>query len=345
MKNTYLKRIMAMAFSAVMVLSVTACGSGKTDNKEETSKETAASTEDGFPEKIKIGYQPVANDMIIAITEGLLENLGYPYELVEFNSGNDINNALASGSIDVGYIGTVPVVSGIANDIGYEVFWIDGIITECEGLVVKEGISDVVDLAGKTVGVVTGSTSHYSLVSAIKDAGISEDSVTIVNGKPTELTAMWERGDIDAAYVWQPSLEAMINDGGTVIFDGNDSERIGATTAVEHVVNKEFAEKYPKAVSALVDVLASTQDTYNADPDKVAADVAARLEMDVDMCKTSIEGYRWLTKEEQASDKYLGGAYVDVLKNTAAFLESQGSLTRMPDDSEFEASITNEFVQ
>lgn len=52
-----------------------------------------------------------------------------------------------------------------------------------------------------------------------------------------------------------------------------------------------------------------------------------------------------MTKEEQASEEYLGGAYVDVLKNTADFLESQGSLPTIPDDSEFEASITAEFVK
>lgn len=355
MKKNLLVRMMTMAITTAMMLSMAACG-GKNEMAEtvdtvetadvtEAEKVDTASAEEEFPEVIKIGYQPVANDMMIAITEGLLDNLGYPYELVEFKSGKDINNALASGSVDVGYIGTVPVVSGITSDLGYEVFWIDGIITECEGLVVKEGISSVSDLEGKTVGVVTGSTSHYSLMSAMEDAGVPEDSVTILSGAPTEIIAMWERGDIDAAYIWQPSLEAMINEGGTVIFDGNDSERIGATTAVLHVVNKEFAEQYPKAVSALVDVLASTQDAYQADPDKVATDVAERLEMDVEMCKTSIEGYRWLTKEEQASDEYLGGGFSTVLKKTADFLKSQESITESPEESVFAAAISADFVK
>lgn len=354
-KRSLFMKMMAMGIAAVMMFSMVACGAkNETTESVETEENVQSSESDAtnetageedFPEAIKIGYQPVANDMMIAITEGLLDNLEYPYELVEFKSGKDINNALASGSVDVGYIGTVPVVSGIASNLGYEVFWIDGIITECEGLVVKEGISSIADLEGKTVGVVTGSTSHYSLMSAMEDAGVPEDSVTILNGAPTEIIAMWERGDIDAAYIWQPSLEAMINEGGTVIFDGNNSEQIGATTAVLHVVNKEFAEKYPKAVSALVDVLASTQDAYQADPDKVAADVAERLEMDVDMCKTSIEGYRWLTKEEQASEEYLGGGFSKVLKKTADFLASQESIAESPDETVFVESISPDFVK
>ena len=350
-----LKKMTATLTVAVLAFSLTACGAESTETSDvtkETESIAVESTETGsaetaaeYPDVIKIGYQPVANDMMIAIVEGLLDNLGYPYELTEFKTGKDLNNALASGSVDVGYIGTVPVVTGITSDLGYEVFWIDGIITECEGLVVKEGIKSVADLKGRSIGVVTGSTSHYSLISALEKEGIAEEEVTILGGGTTEIIAMWERGDIDAAYIWQPSLEAMIENGGIVIFDGNDSESIGATTAVVHVVNKEFAEKYPAAVSALTDVLASTQEVYNADPDKVIQDVADRLEMDFDMCKTSITGYRWITKEEQASDAYLGGNFAEVLKKTADFLESQASISSSPEVSVFEEAITAEFVK
>lgn len=328
------KKVVCLAMATMMVCGLTACGKSK-----------EAGTAGQFPETIKIGYQPVANDMMIAIVEGSLENLGFPYELVEFSSGKDLNNALASGSVDVGYIGTVPVVSGISMDLGYEVFWISGLITECEGLVVKEGINSVADLEGKNVGVVTGSTSHYSLMSALEDAGVSADSVNIIGGGTTEIVAMWDRGDIDAAYIWQPSLEAMIKEGGTVIFDGNNSREIGATTAVLHVVNKSFAEKYPEAVKALVNVLDSTQDTYAQNPDKVVEDVAARLEMDKDMCKTSIEGYGWIPKEEQATEEYLGGEFVNVLKNTADFLAEQGSITSSPEVSVLQDAMTAEFVK
>lgn len=336
---TFCKKAICLAMVAMMVFGMTACGNSTEKNAAE---ESAAGQ---FPEAIKIGYQPVANDMMIAIVEGSLENLGFPYELVEFSSGKDLNNALASGSVDVGYIGTVPVVSGISTDLGYEVFWISGIITECEGLVVKEGINSVADLEGKNIGVVTGSTSHYSLMSALENAGVAVDSVNIIGGGTTEIVAMWDRGDIDAAYIWQPSLEAMIDAGGTVIFDGNNSKEIGATTAVLHVVNKSFAEKYPDAVKALVKVLDSTQDTYAENPDKVVEDVAARLEMDKDMCKTSIEGYGWIPMEEQATEEYLGGEFVNVLKNTADFLAEQGSITASPDVSVLQESMTAEFVK
>lgn len=328
------KKGICMAMAIALVLGMTACGDSSKTN-----------TDGQFPEAVRIGYQPVANDMMIAIVEGALDDLGYPYELVEFGSGKDLNNALASGSVDVGYLGTVPVTSGISSDLGYEVFWISGIITECEGLVVRENIDSVADLQGENIGVVTGSTSHYSLMRALEDAQVGADTVNIIGGGTTEIVAMWDRGDISAAYIWQPSLEAMINTGGTVIFDGKDSDAIGATTAVLHVVNKSFAEKYPEAVKALVNVLDSTQGLYAANPDKVAEDVAARLGMDVDMCKISIEGYQWIPREEQAQKEYLGGDFVNVLKNTADFLADQGSISSSPDLSVLQECVTAEFVK
>lgn len=333
-RNGFLRKIAAVVLSASMMFSVVGCG-------------TASSGESGADSgvTIKIGYQPVANDMMIAITEGLLDNMDYSYELVEFSSGKDLNNALASGSVDVGYMGTVPVITGVSSGIDYEVFWISGIITQCEGLVVKEGIAEVSDLAGKNIGVVTGSTSHYSLCSALEKAGVSLDDVTIINGGTTELIAMWERGDIDAAYIWQPSLEAMIKNGGTVIFDGEDSEAIGATTAVVQVVNKSFAEKNPKAVKALVTVLDSVQDYYSENTDKVVADVAAKLEMEQSMCKTSIEGYRWIPKEEQAKESYLGGGFAGILKKTSEFLAGQGSISEALNEAACKGAITGDYLK
>lgn len=327
--------MISLVLVVVLAMGLIACGKKNTKNQENSK----------YPNKIKIGYQPVANDMMIAIVEGLLDDLGYPYELVEFSNGKDLNNALASGSVDVGYMGTVPVVSGISNDLGYEVFWISGIITECEGLAVKEGIQSLSDLEGKKIGVVTGSTSHYSLMSALADAGVDESKVEIIGGGTTEIIAMWDRGDIDAAYIWQPSLEALINAGGTVIFDGNDSESIGATTAVLHVVTKSFANKYPEAVTALVKVMSETQAVYAENPDKVVKDVAARLEMDEAMCKTSIEGYRWISATDQASDAYLGGAFADVLYKTAEFMASQGSIAEVPSKEVLTKSITSDFLK
>lgn len=337
MKKKSMKKIAVVGLVTLLGSAMAACGDSESSNSSGSDAKTK--------EKIVIGYISVANDAMIAQVEGLYDEMNVEYELVEFSSGKDVNNALASGSIDVGYIGTVPCASGIATDMEYEVFWIDGVITQCEGLATKEGINTLEDLEGTSIGVVTGSTSHYSLIKAIESVGLSEDDVEIINGSPAELVAMWERGDIEGAYTWQPSLGSILDADGTMIFSSEDAEEIGAMTATIHVVRKKYADEHPDAVKELVDTFVKAQKAYEADPDKVIADVADALEMEEDMCKTTIEGYRWISKEDQASENYLGGKFAESLKDTADFLESQGSITTAPELSDFENSITNEFVK
>lgn len=86
------------------------------------------------------------------------------------------------------------------------------------------------------------STAHYSLLSALKHWNISESQVKVINLRPPEISAAWERGDIDAAYVWEPAL-SKAKTTGTVLTDSKQVGEWGAPTYDVWVVRKEFAEK------------------------------------------------------------------------------------------------------
>ncbi|MDR8383291.1 taurine ABC transporter substrate-binding protein, partial [Acinetobacter baumannii] len=85
------------------------------------------------------------------------------------------------------------------------------------------------DLIGKTIAVPFVSTTHYSLLSALKHWNIPEDKVKIINLRPPEISAAWERGDIDAAYVWEPAL-SKAKASGTVLTDSKQVGEWGAPT-------------------------------------------------------------------------------------------------------------------
>ena len=83
-----------------------------------------------------------------------------------------------------------------------------GLIGQAEALVARNGsgIEKVADLVGKKVAVPFVSTTHYSLLAALKHWGVDPQAVEILNLRPPEIAAAWQRGDIDAAYVWDPAL-------------------------------------------------------------------------------------------------------------------------------------------
>lgn len=64
----------------------------------------------------------------------------------------------------------------------------------------------------------------------------------IINLRPPEISAAWERGDIDAAYVWEPAL-SKAKASGTVLTDSKQVGEWGAPTYDLWVVRKDFAEK------------------------------------------------------------------------------------------------------
>lgn len=72
----------------------------------------------------------------------------------------------------------------------------------------------------------------------------------IINLRPPEISAAWERGDIDAAYVWEPAL-SKAKASGTVLTDSKQVGEWGAPTYDLWVVRKDFAEKNPDFLKAL----------------------------------------------------------------------------------------------
>ena len=70
--------------------------------------------------------------------------------------------------------------------------------------------TDVAGLKGKTIATPFGSTAHFSLLQAIADAGRGRQRTTSsINSEPEQIAPAWGRGDIDAAWVWDPTLSEL----------------------------------------------------------------------------------------------------------------------------------------
>ncbi|MDX7421526.1 ABC transporter substrate-binding protein, partial [Klebsiella pneumoniae] len=78
-----------------------------------------------------------------------------------------------------------------------EVFLLASQLGNSEALVVKKNITKPEDLIGKRIAVPFISTTHYSLLAALKHWGIKPGQVQIINLQPPAIIAAWQRGDID----------------------------------------------------------------------------------------------------------------------------------------------------
>ncbi|MFM7881334.1 MAG: glycine betaine ABC transporter substrate-binding protein, partial [Microcystis panniformis] len=225
------REILLGLLGASLPLVVSSCVSEKTGSSSNPSSTTATAPAGTgtLPEKIRIGYQVIPNPELLAKALGLADK-AFPdakVEYISFDSGRDVNTAIAAKGIDFGALGTVPASVGIASGLPYQVYFILDVIGAAEALIVKKGIKSIADRKGKKVATPFGSTAHFSLESLLSLENIPEKELNILDLQPPDIVAAWQRGDIDASYVWQPNLSKLQKDGGTVLISSADLAKKG----------------------------------------------------------------------------------------------------------------------
>ena len=294
--------------------------------------------------KLTIGFQTVVEPSKIPQADGVYEKtLGAAIDWRKFDSGADVIAAIASGDLDIGYVGSSPLAAAASRELPIETIFIVGLIGESEALVARNGsgIEKIADLAGKKIAVPFVSTTHYSLLAALKHEGVDPKSVEILNLRPPESAAAWERGDIDAAYVWDPAL-GQIKTTGKVVVDSAKVAEWGAPTFDAWIVRTDFANEHPEAVRDFVKVTGASYADFLANPDawtsssEQAGKIAKLTGAKLDDIPLLLKGNVFPSLADQASDKFLGGETVKAVAATSAFLKEQGKIDAvLPDYSKY----------
>ncbi|RYC10990.1 taurine ABC transporter substrate-binding protein [Ciceribacter ferrooxidans] len=280
---------------------------------------------------LNIGYQPIVEPSRVPQADGTYEKVtGAKINWQKFDGGADVIAAIASGSLDIGYVGSSPLAAAASRGLPIETIALVGLISEAEALAVRD-IAKPEDLAGKKIATPFVSTAHYSLLTALKHWNIDPKSVEILNLRPPEIAAAWSRGDIDGAYVWDPVL-AEIKKSGTVLATSADVADWGGPTFDAWIVSKKFAEAHPDIVAAFVRVTGDATAAYRANPEawgptSPEAEKIARLTgAKQDEVPALLKGYIFPTLEEQAKPDLLGGGTIKAVAETSAFLKEQGKI-------------------
>jgi len=190
---------------------------------------------------VTIAYQTSAEPAKVAQADNTFEKAsGAKVDWRKFDSGASIVRALASGDVQIGNLGSSPLAVAASQQVPIEVFLLASQLGNSEALVVKKNITKPEDLIGKRIAVPFISTTHYSLLAALKHWGIKPGQVEIINLQPPAIIAAWQRGDIDGAYVWSPAVNELQKDG-SVLTDSAQVGQWGSPTLDVWVVRKDFA--------------------------------------------------------------------------------------------------------
>ncbi|WP_327308273.1 ABC transporter substrate-binding protein [Streptomyces sp. NBC_01298] len=299
---------------------------------------------------VRIAYQAIPNADLIVKNQKLLEKALPEADVkwVKFESGGDVNTAVIAGSVDLGLAGSSPVTKGLSAplNIPYKVVWIHDLIGDNEALVAKPAIGSVKDLVGKKVATPFGSTAHYSLLAALKAAGVDAAAVQTIDLQPQDALAAWKRGDIDAAYVWTPTLSELTKDGKVLITSRQLAEQ-GKPTADLGVVTNTFAAAHPEVVTAWIKAQDQAVGQARTAPDQAAKSIGAELGLAPEEAKRQLSELVLLSAKEQTGPDYLGtpgapGKLAATLHDAAVFLKEQKKVDSVPDQAVFGRALAVE---
>ena len=226
--------------------------------------------------EVTIAYQQIAGPMIVAIANGTIEKAtGYKINWRQFESGAKVATAMTSGDVQVGVIGSSPLAAAVSRGVELQLFWILDDINEAEAMVVRNGsgINKPADLKGKKLGVPFVSTTHFHTMFALEQWGIKASDVQLLNMQPNQIAAAWERGDIDAAYVWDPAL-ARIKQSGKVLITSGELSKKGKATFDGIAVQKKWGEQNADFMAKFVKAVADADASYRGNPAQWGADSA-----------------------------------------------------------------------
>ncbi len=300
---------------------------------------------------IRIAWQPAEEMRFYAAKElGLFEREGLAPEYAKFAAGPPMFAAFTAGSVDVGYMWMAPAVIGLAQGIKWKYVMIEGDGPETEGLVVRKdsGIAGLRELKGKTIAVTKGTSADFAFFRLLNKVGLREDEVKILNVVPTNVAPAFRNNDIQGAYIWEPWMTKLVNEGGRVLATDKDAD-LGGTGL--WLAREAWLEKNPEAALRFIAALdAATQALANDRQPAVKAMVEA-LAITSNEAASIYERTYLPTFTEQLDPKspfalVPGSKLARDLKEMGEFLHKRGRITAIPNtDAALEPSLLKRYVE
>ncbi len=301
--------------------------------------------------EVTFAHQDMLVPLRTLMESGELEKTtGYKINWRMFGGGGDVIRAMASGDVQIGEAGSSPITAAVSQGQDIKLFWILDDISNAEALIARNGsnITSMKDLKGKKVATPFVSTSHYQLMVGMKLEGVDPKTVNVMNMRPPEIAAAWERGDIDAAFIWDPVLSKIKSSGKVLATSGTIGAK-GFPTFDGLIVDSKWAAQNEGFMVALVKALAKVDEDYRSSTAKWGVDspqakaVAKWSKADVKDVPSSMLLYKFPTLQEQLSSTWLGGGAGKALTDTAVFLKEQGRVQELKPN--YGVFVTTTYVQ
>lgn len=240
------------------------------------------------------GYMPWDYASEAGIVNRWADKYGIEIEIVQINDYVEAINQYTAGEFDAAMMATldaltIPAASGMDSTSIAVIDYSNG----NDVIIMRDGES-LNDLAGKRINIIEYSISHYFLIRALEQVGLSERDVTLVNTSDADMVSLFAHPSTQAIVTWNPMASDILQQPDAV--NVYDSSQMPGELTDSIVVNTATLEKHPELGKALLGAWFETMAIMQGDD---AEAVQAREAMGI-AAGTDLAGY-----EQQLEATYL----------------------------------------
>jgi NitT/TauT family transport system substrate-binding protein len=194
-----------------------------------------------------VGYAP----LWIASEKGFFKELGLDLTIHVFGTNSEGLSTFQAGKIDGWASVTSENVLLAANGKDYRVVMVADQSAGADGILARNSVTHIQDFKDREIAVEQGAISHFFLLEVLKESGLSEQDVKLINTAPDVAATSYQTGKVDIAVSYSPFLEkaAAGQKDGRIIYD---SSQIPGKITDQYIFDAKFVKANPEAIAAFV---------------------------------------------------------------------------------------------
>jgi len=298
----------------------------------------------------------VANGGLDTVPDSIYDKKGLRVSFKIIDDWTEGAAALATGNVDM----MLTTVDVWAKDFGqfadkgfgarafYMVDWSRG----ADGVIGRQGINSIEDLAGKTIAFAPYTPSHFLLWNGLKSSGLGTEQRNEIFAKAVhtkdgiEPATLFAQQKVDGAVAWDPDMSDAVakRPGAKKIYDTRIANRLIADILV---VSDRFAAANPQTVVKFAEGWLEGVEFIKAQPSRAYNLIGTIKDFNIpsDLAKTMLEGVRLTDYADNLAFFGSRGSdsdYANIIRMAQEMYREERLIKRVSDP---EASVDRRYLQ
>src|SRR5579872_1150441 len=298
----------------------------------------------------------VANGGLDTAAGSIFDKAGLKVSFKIIDDWTEGSAALATNNVDV-MLTTADVWAkdyaqfqekGFGAHAFYMVDWSRG----ADGVIGKQGINSIEDLAGKTVAFAPYTPSHFLLWNGLKSSGLTTEQRNEIFSKAVhtkdgiEPATLFAQQKVDAAVAWDPDMSDAVTKraGSKKIYDTRIANRLIADILV---VSDSFAKRCPQTVVKLAQGWLEGVEFIKAQPNRAYTMIGTIKDFNIpeDLAKAMLGGVKLADYADNTSFMGTKGANADYANIFSMAQDMYRELRMIKHTNDPEDSLDRRYIQ